>query len=354
MKHPSRKITIALDAMGGDNAPGSVINGANIALARCPDVHFMVFGNAKKISSIIDNLPALKAASNVIHTDSAITDDEKPSIALRRGKDSSMRLAINSVHDGRAQAIVSAGNTGALMAMSKLVLRPINGIDRPAIASIFPTRKGRCVLLDLGANVDCNSENLVQFALMGDAFAKVLLNIPSPTVGLLNVGAEDNKGSEIVKSAAEDIQEGDYNINFYGYVEGHDIAEGTVDVVVTDGFTGNVALKTAEGTAKICVDTIKKSFRSSPLAMIGGLLAKSAMKKAFKFLDPRMHNGAMFLGLNGISVKSHGSTDAIGFANAIFVAYELAKSDINKKIKEELSLNSDIDANSNLSEEEEI
>lgn len=353
VKH-SRKITIALDAMGGDNAPISVIKGANAALEKCPDLHFLIFGHAKKISPILDGLPELKAASYLFHTDNAISDDEKPSVALRKGKDSSMRLAINAVHEGKAQAIVSAGNTGALMVMSKLVLRPILGIDRPAIASVFPTRRGRCVLLDLGANVDCNSENLVQFALMGDAFAKVLLNIASPTIGLLNVGSEDNKGSEVVKSAADDLRDGDYNINFYGYVEGHDIAEGTVDVVVTDGFTGNIALKTAEGTARICSDTIKKSFRSSPLAMIGGLLARNALKKAFKFMDPRMHNGAMFLGLNGISVKSHGSTDYIGFANAINVAYELAKGDINKKIKDELSLNSDIDSAEQESEEEEI
>lgn len=337
--------------MGGDNAPGSVLQGADIALARSPNLNFLLYGDERKIASILEGLPNLRSASKVFHTDSVISSDDKPSIALRKGKDSSMRLAINSVKDGKADAIVSAGNTGALMAMSKLVLRPIDGIDRPAIASIFPTRKGRCVLLDLGANVDCNSDNLVQFALMGDAFAKVLLNTPSPTIGLLNVGSEDAKGSEIVKAAAEELKEGDYNINFYGFVEGDDIAEGTVDVVVTDGFTGNVALKTAEGTAKICVDTIKKSFRSSPLAMIGGLLAKSAMKKAFKFLDPRMHNGAMFLGLNGISVKSHGGTDSIGFANAINVAYELAEGNITQKIKNELSLNSDLSTESTSEEE---
>lgn len=351
MKNSAKKVTIALDVMGGDNAPHCVLQGANDVLAKCSNLSFLLYGNEKKILPILTELPNLKAVSTVFHTDNAISSDEKPSIALRRGRDSSMRLAINAVKDGKADAIVSAGNTGALMAMSKLVLRPIPGIDRPAIASIFPTRKGRCVLLDLGANVDCNSENLVQFALMGDAFAKVLLNIPSPRIGLLNVGSEDNKGSEIVKSAAEELREGDYAINFYGYVEGNDIAEGTVDVVVTDGFTGNVALKTAEGTARICVDTIKKSFRSSPLAMLGGLLARSAIKRAFQYLDPRMHNGAMFLGLNGISVKSHGGTDSIGFANALYITYELAANDINKQIKEELSLS---DLASEISDEEEV
>jgi len=349
----SGKVTIALDVMGGDNAPHSVLQGANLSLKNCDNVSFLLFGNEKKIMPILSGLPDLQDVSQVFHTDNFIASDEKPSVALRRGRDSSMRLAIDSVKDGKADAIVSAGNTGALMAMSKLVLRPIPGIDRPAIASIFPTRKGRCVLLDLGANVDCNSENLVQFALMGDAFAKVLLNIPSPTIGLLNVGSEDNKGSEIVKSAAEELRDGSYAINFYGYVEGDDIAEGTVDIVVTDGFTGNVALKSAEGTAKLCVDTIKKSLRNSLLAMIGGLLIKKAMKNAFKILDPRMHNGAMFLGLNGISVKSHGGTDSIGFANAIRVAYELAANDINQKIKDELSLSADIDTSA-FSEEVEV
>jgi phosphate acyltransferase len=349
-KHPQR-ITIALDVMGGDSAPASVLHGANNVLARCKDVNFLLYGDENKILPILDKLPDLSAVSRIFHTDNIVSSEEKPSVALRRGRNSSMRLAVNAVKDGKADAVVSAGNTGALMAMSKLVLRPIPGIDRPAIASVFPTRKGRCVLLDLGANVDCNSENLVQFALMGDAFAKVLLNIDSPTVGLLNVGSEDNKGSEVVKAAGEELRNGGYSINFYGYVEGDDIAEGTVDVVVTDGFSGNIALKAAEGTARICVDTIKKSFRSSLLAMIGGLLAKRAIKNAFKALDPRMHNGAMFLGLNGISVKSHGGTDAIGFANALYVTYELAKNDINKKIKEELSLNGDIDT-SDIEEEE--
>lgn len=354
MVQSEQKITIALDVMGGDNAPDIVLKGAALALEKHSNIHFLLYGNTKKIFPILDKMPQLKAVSNAFHTDTMIAADEKPSIALRRGRDSSMKLAINAVKDGRADAVVSAGNTGALMAMAKLVLRPIPGIDRPAITSIFPTRKGRCVLLDLGANVDCNSENLVQFALMGDAFAKVLLGIASPKVALLNIGSEDNKGSEIVRSAAEDLQEGGYSINFCGYVEGDDIAAGNADVIVTDGFTGNVALKMAEGTAKLCADTVKKSFRSSPLAMIAGLMARSSMKKAFQFLDPRLHNGAMFLGLNGIAVKSHGGTDAIGFANALKVAYELALNDINQKIKEELSLNANIDSEDSIPDEDEV
>jgi glycerol-3-phosphate acyltransferase PlsX len=338
-------VTIALDAMGGDYAPAIVIEGANQALARYNNIHFIFFGDETKILPILNNLPELKERSTIHHTEFAIANHEKPSVALRKGKGSSMGLAIDSVKAGHAMAVVSAGNTGALMAMSKLVLRPLLGIDRPAIASVFPTRTGRCVLLDLGANVDCNSDNLVQFAIMGDAFAKVILGIKSPRVAILNVGEEDSKGSEVVKAAAIDLREGDYRINFCGYVEGDGITEGLADVVVTDGFTGNVALKTAEGTAKICVAYMKEALNSSLIAKIGGLLAKTAIKSMFKRMDPRMHNGAMFLGLNGIAVKSHGGTDALGFSNAIGVAYELASNNINAKIIEELSYYEDLFGN---------
>ncbi len=333
-----KQVIIALDAMGGDNAPSIVLEGADKALTRYPHAKFLLFGDKNRISYHLDLLPNLKSNSTVIHTESFISADEKPSVALRKGTNSSMRLAINAVKEGQAAAVVSAGNTGALMAMSKLMLRTLPGIDRPAIASIFPNKIGRCILLDLGANVDCNSDNLVQFALMGDAFAKVVLGLKSPRVALLNVGAEETKGSEVVKLAAEDLRDGDYPINFCGYVEGDDIAEGAADVIVTDGFTGNVALKTAEGTAKMCVSYMKKSFKSSPLAMLGGLLAYRAIKKTFESIDPRMHNGAMFLGLNGISVKSHGGTDGLGFSNAISIAIQLAENNINKKISDELAV----------------
>lgn len=338
MPNNSKVINIAIDAMGGDNAPGIVLRGADKALAKYNNIKFLIYGDDTRINRILSDLPNLAANSTVYHTNEYIASDERASVALRKGKRSSMRLAIDAVHEKKADAIVSAGNTGALMAISKLVLRPLPGIDRPAICTVFPTRSGRCVILDLGANVDCNAENLVQFAVMGDAFAKVILGLKNPKIGLLNVGAEETKGSEVVKTAAEELREGEYPINFYGYIEGNDITEGVVDVVVTDGFTGNVALKVAEGTAKICGQYVKNAFRSSPLAMIGGLLAKNAIKRAFKKLDPRLHNGAMFLGLNGISVKSHGGTDDIGFANAIGVAYELAVNNINKKISEELSI----------------
>ena len=336
------EITIALDAMGGDGAPSVPLHGAEKVLKKNPDVKFILFGDEAKITPILNGLPRLKASCVINHTEEFIANDEKPSVALRRGKKSSMKLAIDSVKSGRASAVVSAGNTGALMAMSKLILRTLPGIDRPAISSIFPTRKGRCVLLDLGANIDCNSDNLVQFAIMGDAFAKVILGIKEPKVCLLNVGEEETKGSEVIRAAAEDLRSGDYPVNFGGYIEGDGIAVGEADVVVTDGFTGNVALKTAEGTARICISYIKEALNSSLLAKLGALLASSALKKVSKKMDPRRHNGAMFLGLNGISVKSHGGTDYIGFANAIYVALELAKNNINEKISEELAFYEDV------------
>lgn len=325
--------------MGGDQAPRSVVEGAEISLKKLKlNNEFLIFGNENKIAPIVETLPLLSKVSHIVHTEQLISPDEKPSIAFRKGKNSSMGLAINAVKTGKADAVVSGGNTGALMTMAKLALRPLAGIDRPAIASVFPTRRGKCVLLDMGANIDCNADNLVQFAIMGDAFAKVLLNLKKPTIGLLNVGSEENKGSEIVKAAAEELRDGEYPLDFYGYVEGDDLAKGTTDVVVTDGFTGNIALKTAEGTAKLCGDYVKKALIGSPLAMLGGVFVRGALKRAFKKMDPRLHNGAMFLGLNGIAVKSHGGSDAIGFSNAIMVAHELAANNINEKISSELAI----------------
>lgn len=346
VEQKNSSIKIAIDAMGGDNAPLALLKGANIiAKNKKLNVNFIIFGDEGKINPILNNLAKLKAKSEIRHTEKTVAADEKASAALRKGRGTSMHMAIQCVKFKEADAIISCGNTGALMAMSKLLLRPIAGIDRPAIASVFPARLGKCVLLDLGANIDCSAENLVQFAIMGDAFAKVLLGIDNPTVGLLNVGSEETKGSDIVKTAAEEIREGGYSLNFYGYVEGNDITEGTTNVVVTDGFTGNVALKVAEGTGKICRDYMKQAFKSSPLAMIGGFLSSFSLKKTFKKMDPRSHNGAMFVGLNGIAVKSHGGSDDIGFANSILLTVELVKNDINQRITDELiSYTNDIES----------
>lgn len=337
----TRKITIALDVMGGDGAPRAVLDGAELFLQKNNNVHFLLFGSRQKIESHLASCTKLKTASTVEHTDVKVDSDERPSVAIRK-KESSMRLALDAVKAGKADAMVSSGNTGALMANAKLVLRALEGVKRPAIATLLPTRKDPCVMLDLGANIECDSENLVQFALMGDAFAKVLLSLKSPRIGLLNIGSEDVKGHDTLKLAAHVLKGEAQSINFTGFVEGDGISNGDVDVVVTDGFTGNVALKTAEGTAKLCADYVKKAFHSSILAKIGGLLAQRSLKKTFKKLDPRLYNGAMFLGLGGIAVKSHGSSDAVGNANAYRVAYELASKNINERIIEEFLAHQDI------------
>jgi glycerol-3-phosphate acyltransferase PlsX len=333
----SASVTIALDAMGGDHAPGVVLKGADIALTRYPGVRFLLFGDEARVAPLLSKLPRLAKAATLHHTDEIVADDAKPSQALRAARRSSMRLAIEAVADGRADGVVSAGNTGALMAIAKFVLKTMPGIDRPAIATFFPTRRGESVMLDLGANIECDADNLVQFALMGDVFARTALGLIQPTVGLLNVGEEELKGNDAVRGAGAQLRGGMTPIRFHGFIEGDDIAAGTVDVVVTDGFTGNVALKTAEGIAKLFSESLRASFRHSPLARIGYVFARGALKKLAARLDPRRYNGAMFLGLGGIAVKSHGSTDAFGFANAISVAIDLKVNGFLEKIRDELA-----------------
>jgi glycerol-3-phosphate acyltransferase PlsX len=333
----SATITIALDAMGGDRAPDMVLEGADIALERHPDVRFLIFGAEPQIRPLLAKLPRLAQAATLHHTDEVVLDDAKPSQALRSGRQSSMRMAIEAVADGRADGVVSAGNTGALMAIAKFVLKTLPGIDRPAIATFYPTRRGESVMLDLGANVECDAENLVQFALMGDVFARTVLGFLQPTVGLLNVGSEDLKGNDAVRAAASRLRDGTIPIRFHGFVEGDDIPAGTVDVVVTDGFTGNVALKTVEGTAKLFSESLRAAFQHSTLARIGYLLARGALKKLAARIDPRRYNGAMFLGLGGIAVKSHGSTDAFGFANAVGVAIDMKVNGFLEKIRIDLA-----------------
>jgi glycerol-3-phosphate acyltransferase PlsX len=333
----SDSVTIALDAMGGSDAPAMVLRGAELALERHPDVRFLVVGDETQIAPLLAKLPRLSKAAELKHTDEVVLDDAKPSQALRSARRSSMRLAIDAVAAGQADGVVSAGNTGALMAISKVVLKTLPGIDRPAIATLIPTRRGESVMLDLGANVECDAENLVQFALMGDVFARTVLGLVQPSVGLLNIGSEDLKGNDAVRAASARLREGTMPIRFYGFVEGDDIAAGTVDVIVTDGFTGNVALKTVEGIAKLFTESLKSSFQYSLLARIGYLFARGALKKFAMRFDPRRYNGAMFLGLAGIAVKSHGSTDAFGFANAIGVAVDLKVNGFLRKISDEIS-----------------
>ena len=259
----SEAVTIALDAMGGDRAPDVVIKGANVARVRHPDARFLLFGDETRLAALLQRYPKLAAVSTVRHSDTVVGASDKPSAALRQGRDSSMRHAIDAVRDGEAVGVVSAGNTGALMAMAMAVLKTLPGIHRPAIASIFPTQRGQTVMLDLGANIECTADNLVQFAVMGEVFARTVLGVVTPTVGLLNVGIEIVKGNDTVRNAAKLLQAGNLPITFHGFVEGDDITAGTVDVVVTDGFTGNVALKTAEGTARLCSQFLRTAFKQS-------------------------------------------------------------------------------------------
>jgi glycerol-3-phosphate acyltransferase PlsX len=323
--------------MGGDQAPDMVLKGAEIALVRFPDLQFLLFGQQDRISPLLERLPLLKQASVLRHAEDVVTADCKPSAAIRTGRRSSMRLAIDAVEAGEAVCAVSAGNTGALMAIAKIVLKTLPGIERPAIATFLPTAVGESVILDLGANVECDADNLVQFALMGDAFARAVLGLSRPTIGLLNIGSEEMKGGESVREAHQRLRDGVPGLTYFGFVEGTDIGKGTVDVVVTDGFTGNVALKTAEGTAKLYSGFIRSAFQSSLLARLGYLLARPALEQMRHRLDPRRYNGAMLLGLNGIVVKSHGSSDEIGFANAIGVAHDLCVNGFLPRIREELA-----------------
>ncbi len=311
--------------MGGDNAPTAVVRGANMALRRNPNLEFVFYGRESDVTPQLNRLKRLKKVARVVHTDDVVDSTERASVALRSGRKSSMRLAINAVKDGEADACVSAGNTGALMAMAKFVLKTVPGIDRPAMASFFPTLRGESVMLDLGANVACDANNLVEFTVMGNAFARSVLGLEAPTYGLLNVGSEEQKGHEELREAAALLRGVELPGHFYGFVEGDDIATGTTDVVVTDGFSGNIALKTAEGTVKLYTEFLRRTFRSSPLAQLGYLLAKPAMRKLRKRVDPRRYNGAVLLGLNGIAVKSHGGSDALGFAHAVSLAVDLAR-----------------------------
>ncbi|CBS86221.1 phosphate acyltransferase PlsX [Azospirillum lipoferum] len=332
----SQRLTIALDAMGGDLGPDMVVAGADIARERHPDVRFLLYGDRERIEPLLNLRPALKAVAEIRHTADFVAGDAKPAIALRAGRQSSMRLAIDAVASGDAACVVSAGNTGALMAMAKFVLKTLPGIDRPAMASFFPTQRGESVMLDLGANAECQPENLVQFAVMGAVFARAILGLPEPSIGVLNIGSEDMKGNEVVRAAAASLRDMPLPGRFHGFVEGTDIGLGTVDVIVTDGFTGNVALKTAEGTAKLFSEFLRRTFATSFLARIGYLLARGAFKRFRERIDPRRYNGAMFLGLRGVCVKSHGGTDPVGFANAVAVAINLATHGFNERIKEEM------------------
>jgi len=324
--------TLALDAMGGDHGPEVVVPGAAISLVRHPELSFIFYGDQGRINAALAGSPALARRSRVVHTDLAVSMHEKPSQALRRGKGTSMWLALEAVKTGEAHAAVSAGNTGALMAMAKLVLRPMPGIERPAIAALWPTIKSECIVLDVGANIGASSRQLSEFALMGAAMARALFHIERPTVGLLNVGVEEIKGAEEVREANLMLKAPNLPLDYRGFVEGNEIGLGKVDVVVVEGFAGNIALKTAEGTARQIGQYLKDAMNRSWASKLGALLARGGFKVLKDKLDPRRINGGTFLGLNGIAIKSHGGTDALGFASAVDLGYEMAESGLLERL----------------------
>jgi glycerol-3-phosphate acyltransferase PlsX len=329
----ARALTVSIDAMGGDAGPGVVVSALLKTLQRHTDVDFILHGDEAVLRKLVDRQPKLKARSVIEHASARVSMEDKPSHVLRRGKDTSMWHTVQSVKDGKADVAVSAGNTGALMAVSMFGLGIIEGISRPAIAIIWPTLKGQCVVLDVGANVSATEEQLVDFAVMGEAFAHVLLGLPRPTVGILNVGAEEQKGNDGVMGAAQILRNSNLPMAFQGFVEGDDIAKGTVDVVVTDGFTGNIALKTAEGTARQVGQYLREAMSSSLMSRIGFLFAQKSLAALREKMVPRA-SGGVFLGLDGVVIKAHGGANAESFAGAVELAYDMVGQELLDKIRE--------------------
>lgn len=319
-------LIIALDAMGGDFGPEVVVPGAEISAIRHPSIRFLVYGDEARIKPVLEKHPKLSGRVDVIHTTHVISMDDKPSQAIRRGKGSSMWMALEAVREGRASVAVSAGNTGALMALYRLLLKPLGDIERPAIAAMWPTIKAESIVLDVGANIGASSKQLCDFALMGAGMARALFHIERPTVGLLNVGVEEIKGADEVKEANRLLKEcgSALPFDYRGYVEGDDIGLGKVDVVVVEGFAGNIALKTAEGTARQIGTWLREAMTSSMLSKMGAMLAQGGFRALKRKMDPRRVNGGTFLGHNGVAIKSHGGTDALGFASAIDLGYDMA------------------------------
>lgn len=330
-------IKIAVDAMGGDFGPKVVVPALAIVQKESPDIFFLIYGDESKIFPYLKRFPRLEKSSKVFHTEKTIKNDDKPSLALRSSKGTSMRMAIESVKSGDAKAVVSAGNTGALMAMAKTVLRTVPGIRRPALASIMPGIKSDTIVLDLGANVLVDGDSLVQFAILGALFARAQKKLKCPRVALLNVGSEDNKGPDHVRAAAQILSQIEFPGKYEGFVEGDDIGKGTVDVIVTDGYAGNIALKAVEGIGSMMKYCLGEAFASGPLAYLGAFFAFFSLRHLKKRLDPRRYNGGVFLGLNGLCVKSHGGADALAFSNAVMMAISLARLGYIDKTVEEIA-----------------
>lgn len=325
--------TLAIDAMGGDHAPGVVVSGLSISAERHPGARFLLVGDEARLAPLLAADKRAAAVCTVRHAPDVISNDCKAAAALRLRK-SSLRVAIDAVAHKEAHGVVSAGNTGAILALAKIVIKTVPGIDRPAMCAIMPSARGDVVMLDLGANLACDSRNLVEFALLGDMFARTVLGLTAPTIGLLNVGSEELKGDERIRQAADILKRTHIGTQFHGFVEGHDIAAGTTDIVVTDGFTGNVALKTGEGALKLVGDLLKQIFNSSLSSKLGYLLARPGLEQMKVWLDPRRYNGAVFLGLNGTVVKSHGGTDAEGFAHAVDTAVDMVTHRFQERLRE--------------------
>jgi phosphate acyltransferase len=337
------RVRIALDAMGGDFGPSVVVPGAQLSLDLHPGIEFLLFGNSALIQPLVEARPQLKASCRIVHTDVAIAMDAKPSQALRQGRwKSSMSMAIDAVKRGDADVAVSAGNTGALMALAKFQLKTMPGISRPAIAARWPTIRGESIVLDLGASIGADAAHLVDLAVMGGAMARILFGRERPTVGLLNIGVEEVKGLEPVREAGRILRERNFPfIDYTGYVEGDDIGQGVVDVVVTEGFAGNIALKAAEGTARQIAHLLKNAMSRSIWSKLGYLLARGAFRSLSSSMDPRKANGGVFLGLNGVVIKSHGGTDADGFAHAVNMGYDMIRHDLLAQIGQTLARKGD-------------
>ena len=329
---------IAIDAMGGDEGVRTMVEGAALARRRHVGFKFLLVGDETRIRAALEDHPGMASASEILHCEDVVAGDEKPSRAVRRARTTSMGLAVNAVKRGEAGAAVSAGNTGALMAMSKLALRTMPGLDRPALAALLPTLGDNdVIMLDLGANRECDARNLVQFAIMGAAYSRIVTGRERPRVRLLNIGTEETKGTEDIQAAADRLRGADgLAMDFEGYVEADKINRGECDVVVCDGFSGNIALKAIEGAARFVTDLLKQAFSSSIRSKVGFLVSRPATELLKHHLDPNNHNGAVFLGLNGVVVKSHGSANAKGVANAVEVAARLLEDDITNRIKNDL------------------
>ncbi|WP_375210079.1 phosphate acyltransferase PlsX [Hyphomonas jannaschiana] len=333
----TRGTILSVDAMGGDHAPGVIVDGVAVFVRERPDTRILLFGDEAALTPMVAAHAGLSDRCEIIHCDHKITSDMKPSQALRRGKGSSMWNALEAVKEGRANASVSAGNTGALMAISMLVLRKMDGVHRPAMTAMWPTLAGRSVVLDVGANVEADAAQLVSFAIMGEAYARATFGKERPTIGLLNIGSEEMKGHDEVREAHEMLRTSGLDLDYRGFVEGDDISMGAVDVVVTDGFTGNVALKTGEGVARMLGTRVREALMKNLSTKAGAVLAASGLKQLREQMNPSNANGGVLLGLGGVSVKSHGGTDAQGFATACRLAADLATSHYPEEVAANLA-----------------